>query len=96
MQKPKDVDDYIAAQPADIAKRLASIRKIVRENAPQVTEKISYGMPYYSLNGRLLYFMAHTHHIGFYPMRSAINKLPMNLLSTKLQKAQFGFLMISR
>lgn len=79
MQKPKSVDEYIVAQPADVQKKLHDFRKTVLTAAPGAEEKISYGMPYYSLNGRLVYFMAHTHHIGFYPMKSAIAKFEKEL-----------------
>ena len=67
-----DVDGYIQQFDGDIAQRLNAIRKIIRESAPMAEEKLSYGMPYYNLNGRLVYFAAFDLHIGFYPMPSAI------------------------
>lgn len=67
-----DVDTYIQQFDGDIAKRLNTIRQIVRESAPTAEEKLSYGMPYYNLNGRLVYYAVFDHHIGFYPMPSAI------------------------
>lgn len=79
MTKPLNVDEYIAAQPAAVAKKLMQLRQLVKDNAPGAVEKLSYGMPYYSLNGRLVYFMAHTHHIGFYPMKSALAKFKNEL-----------------
>ena len=58
---------------------MQELRKIILTAAPQAQEKISYGMPYYSLNGRLLYFAAHHNHIGFYPMKSAIRQFQKEL-----------------
>ncbi|MCX6264127.1 MAG: DUF1801 domain-containing protein [Bacteroidetes bacterium] len=73
------VEQYCNQYPAPIRKRLAAIRRLVKELAPEATEKISYRMPYYALNGRLVYFAAHTHHIGVYPMPSAIKKFQSKL-----------------
>ena len=65
--KPRDVDEYIARAPAETRAALAELRAIIRAAAPAAEERISYGMPYYFLNGRLAYFSLHTHHIGLYP-----------------------------
>ena len=73
MKSYKTVDDYMAAQSPDVRKKLQELRQAILAASPEATEKISYGMPYYHLNGRLLYFMAHKEHIGFYPMKSAIS-----------------------
>jgi len=67
-----DVDSYIRQFNGDVAKRLETIRMIIRQIAPMAVEKLSYGMPYYNLNGRLVYFAAFDHHIGLYPMASTI------------------------
>ena len=66
-QPPRDVDAYIAAAPDAARPLLIELRKTVKAAAPDAAEGISYGMPYYSLNGvRLTYFQAHTRHIGLY------------------------------
>jgi len=72
MSAASDVDGYIQQFDGDISNRLKNIRQIVRGLAPTAQEKLSYGMPYYNLNGRLVYFAVFDHHIGFYPMPSAI------------------------
>lgn len=61
-------DAYIAAQPAQMRKPLATIRATVGKAAPNAVEVISYGMPAYKLNGRiLLYFAAWKAHVAIYP-----------------------------
>ena len=65
---PKDVDAYIAAAPKSAQPMLRRLRKIIKAAAPQAQERISYRMPYYDLNGRLVYFAAHTHHVGLYAL----------------------------
>lgn len=87
----KDIDAYIDSFPRDVRKKLREIRDIVRKNAPEATEKISYGMPLFMLNGRLLYFAAHPHHIGFYPMKSPILAFKKELSSYKTAKGSIQF-----
>jgi len=62
------IDEYIAAHPEAVQKRLTVIRREVHKQAPGSTERISYQMPAFWLNGRnLLYFAAHKEHISIYP-----------------------------
>ncbi|MEX2006796.1 MAG: DUF1801 domain-containing protein [Candidatus Saccharimonadales bacterium] len=70
MKKVENVDDYIAAYPPATAKLLNEIRQIIRSAAPEGTEKISYGIPAYSLNRRLIYFGAFKNHISLFPASS--------------------------
>jgi uncharacterized protein YdhG (YjbR/CyaY superfamily) len=66
MGKPETVDEYIASSPADVQPLLRELRAAIRAAAPQAKEKLSYGMPYFHLNGRLTYFRVNAHHIGMY------------------------------
>lgn len=75
MKQTKNIDEYITSSPLEVRDRLNQIRQVVKEVASEATEKLSYRMPYFSLNGRLLYFAAQCeHHIGFYPMKSALRQ----------------------
>ena len=67
MSAPENVDEYIAGTPEATRPMLAELRQTIRESAPDADERISYGMPFYHLNGRLAYFQKHAHHIGLYP-----------------------------
>lgn len=62
----KDVDEYIAAAPADAQAKLRQVRAAIREVAPNATEGISYGMAYYDYKGRLVWFGLHRQYIGLY------------------------------
>lgn len=66
MQKPETVDAYIATFPQETRSVLQQMRDIIKANAPQAEERISYGMPGYYLNGPLVYFAGYKKHIGFY------------------------------
>ena len=91
MQKPIDVDEYIAGFPKEAQKILQQLRAAVKGVAPQASEAISYGMPAYKLNGMLLWFAAHTKHIGFYPRVSGIAAFKKELSAYKGAKGSVQF-----
>jgi len=66
------VDEYIRQYPVPVQKRLKALRALIRKLVPEAQEKISYLMPCFYLEGALVYFGAHTRHIGFYPTASGI------------------------
>jgi uncharacterized protein YdhG (YjbR/CyaY superfamily) len=65
--KATTVEDYILSFPTEVQERLQLVRKIIKENAHEAMESISYGMPAYKLNNKpLMYFAGYSKHIGFY------------------------------
>ena len=91
MKKYKNVDEYIASYPAEVQVKLQAIRELVKKEAPQATEKISYGIPYYGFNGRLIYFAAFKNHIGLYPMASVILAFKSKLSKYQTSKGTVRF-----
>ena len=75
----RTIDEYIAIFPVDVQKRLQEIRAAIKSAAPQATEKISYQMPTFYLNGNLAHFAAFKNHIGFYPVPSGIEAFKKEL-----------------
>jgi uncharacterized protein YdhG (YjbR/CyaY superfamily) len=66
--KPKSIDDFLAALGDDQRAALEKLRKTIRAVAPKAEECISYGIPAFRLNGRMLvYFGAAINHCSFYP-----------------------------
>jgi uncharacterized protein YdhG (YjbR/CyaY superfamily) len=62
------IDQYISKFSAEVQSILQQIRLIIQEQAPEAKEKISYQMPAFTLDGRILiYFAAFKKHIGIYP-----------------------------
>lgn len=52
---------------------LLTIYTIIKENVPaETTEKISWGMPTFQLNGNLVHFAMNKRHLGFYPGGSGV------------------------
>jgi uncharacterized protein YdhG (YjbR/CyaY superfamily) len=91
MQKPNSADEYIAAYPATIQKRLQQIREVIKTAVPQAQEVISYGMPGYKINSVLVYFAGWDKHIGFYPGAGAIAHFKNELSVYKGAKGSVQF-----
>lgn len=61
------IDQYIKTFPQDVQKILQKVRQTIHTAAPEATETISYQMPTFTQNGRVLvYFAAWKSHLGFY------------------------------
>ena len=88
---PETVDQYIAAFPADVKKRMQQLRKTIKAAAPKADELISYQMPGYKYFGMLVYFAAFKNHIGFYPGAGGILEFYKKLSSFKSAKGSVQF-----
>ena len=63
------IDEYIASFPENVQKILQELRATIRTAAPGAGEKISYGIPTFTLNGKyLIYFAGWKNHISVYPI----------------------------
>ncbi len=85
------IDEYIATFPQEIQIILNNIRNIIKELVPEATEKISYQMPTFYLNGNLVHFAAFKKHIGFYPTPSGIEAFQEELSKYKGAKGSVQF-----
>ena len=88
---PETVDQYIAAFPADVKKRMQQLRKTIKAAAPKAEEVISYQMPGYKYFGMLVYFAAYKNHIGFYPGAGGVLEFYKKLSSFKSAKGSVQF-----
>jgi uncharacterized protein YdhG (YjbR/CyaY superfamily) len=65
------IDEYISTFPKDVQKILEELRETIKAAAPGAEEKISYGIPTFTLNGKyLIYFAGWKNHISIYPIPS--------------------------
>jgi uncharacterized protein YdhG (YjbR/CyaY superfamily) len=69
----KTIDEYIKNFEPKIQKTLNEIRDFIKKEVPEATEKISYGMPTFYLNGNLIHFAAFADHYSFFPSPSGID-----------------------
>ncbi len=88
---PKTIDEYIAAHSPEVRKKLIDMRVTIKKAAPGAEEKISYRMPAFALRGMLVYFAAHTNHIGFYPFTSAMKAFSNELSAFRTSKGGVQF-----
>jgi len=91
MNKPADIDAYIADFPEPIQNLLQEVRATIKRTAPEAEEMISYGMPAFRQNGMLVYFAAFKNHIGFYPIPSGIEAFREELSTFKGTKGSVHF-----
>ena len=85
------IDEYIEQFPKEIQTILQKIRSVIKEAAPEATEKISYQMPTFFLKGNLVHFAAYKNHVGFYPAPRGIEKFKEELSQFKGAKGSVQF-----
>ena len=91
MKKVESIDDFIASYPSNVQEILHKLRKLVKEEAPETSEKIAYGIPTFTLNGNLVHFSAYEKHIGLYPTSSPITAFAKELKPYKTSKGAVQF-----
>ena len=87
----ESIDDYISKFPPEIQEILSTIRKVIKEAAPEAKEKISYQMPTFELHGNLVHYAAFKNHIGFYPTPNGIDAFKEELSGYKGAKGSIQF-----
>ena len=86
------VDEYIAAQPAELQQRLKQMRACIKKAAPKAEESISYQMPAYKTFGKpLVYFAGYEKHVGFYATPTGHDAFAKALANYKHGKGSVQF-----
>jgi uncharacterized protein YdhG (YjbR/CyaY superfamily) len=88
---PKNFDDYVDRFPKEVQQLLKKMRLTIKKAVPKANEKISYGIPTFTLDGNLVWFAAYKSHIGFYPGASAIAAFKKALSAYKGAKGSVQF-----
>ena len=87
----KDHDDYLAKVSDDKRRALGKLRKDIKAAAPKAEECISYGVPGFRLNGKLLVsYGAASKHCAFYP-GATIQRLKKELKDYDTSKGTIRF-----
>ena len=61
------IDEYISAQSLEVQPVLHKVRGVIRKNAPNATEKISWNMPTFWQGENIIHFASFKKHFGIYP-----------------------------
>jgi uncharacterized protein YdhG (YjbR/CyaY superfamily) len=84
-------EEYAASFPIAVRRLLKTMRQTIREAAPGTEETISYRMPAFKMKKMLVWYGAHSGHIGFYPGASAIASFKKELSVYKSAKGSVQF-----
>jgi uncharacterized protein YdhG (YjbR/CyaY superfamily) len=73
--RPRTIDEYLAGLDGESRVALQKVRRTIHAVAPKAEECISYGMPAFRLNGKLIAGLrAAADHCSFHPMSGATVK----------------------
>ena len=88
----KNIDEYLAGLPGDKRAALEKLRRAIRAAAPRAQECISYGIPAFRLDGRMLVaFGAAAKHCSFYPGAFPVEAFRRELASYETSKGTVRF-----
>ena len=85
------IDEYIAEFPPATQRVLEELRALIRAEAPEATETISYAIPTFDLNGHLVHFAGYARHVGLYPTASGITAFAEELKPYKTGRGSVQF-----
>lgn len=89
---PTDIDAYIGSFSPDVQKILKRIRAAIRKAAPKAVESISYQIPTYKLDGKvLIYFAGFARHVSVYPAPREAKEFKKELAAYKGGKGTVQF-----
>lgn len=91
METHQTVDEYISNFSAQQQAVLQKIRATIRKVAPDATEKISYGIPTFTLKGPLIHFGGYEHHYAIYPGAAGVEAFKDKLNSYETSKGTIRF-----
>lgn len=90
--KPQSIDEYLARVPAESRAALEKLRRTISSIVPEALETISYEIPTFKLNGRMLVsFAAFSEHCSFFPGAGPIEVHRDDLKSFPTSKGTIRF-----
>lgn len=88
----KTVDEYVLGFAPEVSTELVKLRELIKSEAPDAEEGMSYGIPAYKLCGHpLVYFAGYKGHIGLYATPSGHAAFAEELAGYKQGKGSVQF-----
>ena len=88
----KDVDEYLATVPKEARAALEKLRKTIKSIVPEAIEVISYQIPTFKYQGRMLVsYAAFSEHCSFFPGSGPIEAHQNDLKSYQTSKGTIRF-----
>ena len=92
MNDYKNMDEYISNFSDDHKAYLEKARQVIKTTVPDAQEKISYGIPTFSLNGKnLVHIAAYEGHYAFYPGAAPVAAFASELQPYETSKGTIRF-----
>jgi uncharacterized protein YdhG (YjbR/CyaY superfamily) len=92
MKEYSNIDEYIANYPENVQKILQKIRETILEVTPEAKEKIGYGIPTFTLNGKnLIHFGGYEKFVSLYPGAAAAEEFKEKTKNYKTSKGTIQF-----
>ena len=89
---PQNIDEYLSTLGDEKRAALEKLRRAITSAAPRAEECISYGIPAFRLDGRVLvFFAAAKQHCSFFPGAHPIEALKAELKAYSLSKGTIRF-----
>ena len=90
--KPESIDDYLSHLTAKNRAALQKLRRAIKAAAPNAEECISYQIPAFRLDGRVLvWFHAASNHLSFFPGAAPIKEHAAELEDYETRKGTVHF-----
>lgn len=87
-----EIDKYLSAVPPDHRAALEKLRQTIKATVPEAIETISYQIPTFKLNGRMLVsYAAFVEHCSFFPGSGPIEAHRNELKSFQTSKGTIRF-----
>jgi uncharacterized protein YdhG (YjbR/CyaY superfamily) len=88
----KDIENYIKSFPEDTQMLLNALYSEIKKMIPESGEKISYGIPTFTMHGTyIVYFAGFKKHVSMYPATEELPSSLKKLLDYKTGKGTFQF-----
>lgn len=87
----QEVNSFIAKQGKSQQEVLTTLRELIKSLVPQAQEKMSYGVPAFTLNNKSFLYAAFKTHYGIYPGPDVITSFKEELKNYQTSKGTIKF-----